>query len=454
MIVESGQPWEALEQRVCAGDRSEVRALLERLPPSELVLAVSRLTDESRVRLMEILSPEEAAGLVDKIPDVQAVDLIERLGPERAAAILERLASDERADLLGDLDPERADAIFARMGSERALAARALSRYPDDVAGGLMIQEHLTYPHSATVGEVLEDLRGHADRYRDYLVQYAYVTREGRLRGVLRLRDLFFERRDRGIAEILRPDPLTVLDTASLDELREFFERHPFYGVPVVSRRGRLVGVVTRAAVEAARADRSESDYLKTQGIVGGEELRTMPLLLRSRRRLAWLSINIGLNMLAASVIAVYQETLAAVIALAVFLPIISDMSGCSGNQAVAVSMRELTLGVLRPGEVLRVWLKEVSVGAINGLVLGLLIAAAAWLWKGNPVLGGVVGVAMAVNTVVAVSIGGTVPLVLRRLRLDPALASGPILTTVTDMCGFFLVLSIASAAMPWLAAR
>jgi magnesium transporter len=164
---------------------------------------------------------------------------------------------------------------------------------------------------------------------------------------------------------------------------------------------------------------------------------------------LAWLSVNILLNVIAASVIAMYQETLAAVIALAVFLPIISDMSGCSGNQAVAVSMRELALGLVRPAELWRVWRKEVAVGLINGVALGLLIAGVAWAWKGNPFLALVVGVAMMLNTLVAVSIGGTVPLMLRRLGVDPALASGPILTTVTDMCGFFLLLSIAGALLP-----
>jgi magnesium transporter len=184
---------------------------------------------------------------------------------------------------------------------------------------------------------------------------------------------------------------------------------------------------------------------MESQGIVGGEELRTMPILLRSRRRLSWLSVNILLNMVAASVIAFHQETLSAVIALAVFLPIISDMSGCSGNQAVAVSMRELSLGVVRPAEVTRVWLQEISVGLINGTVLGILIGLSAWLWKGSILLGIVVGAALTINTVVAVSLGGTVPLILKRFGVDPALASGPILTTVTDMVGFFLALTFAS---------
>ena len=138
-------------------------------------------------------------------------------------------------------------------------------------------------------------------------------------------------------------------------------------------------------------------------------------------------------------------------IVLAVFLPIVSDMSGCSGNQAVAVSLRELALGICRPTDTLRVWLKEISIGFINGIALGTLLGAAAWLWKGNPWIGVVVGLALALNTIVAVSVGGLVPLFLKRRNIDPAVASGPMLTTITDMCGFFLVLSLATAMLPLL---
>jgi magnesium transporter len=172
---------------------------------------------------------------------------------------------------------------------------------------------------------------------------------------------------------------------------------------------------------------------------------------LRAGRRLSWLSVNILLNILAASVIAVFQDTVSAVIALAVFLPIVSDMSGCSGNQAVAVSLRELTLGIVEAPDVLRVWWQEVSVGLINGLALGVLLAGAAYLWNGSAWLGAVVGVALGVNTIIAVSIGGTVPLILKRFGVDPAVASGPILTTITDMCGFLLVLGLATLALPQL---
>jgi magnesium transporter len=126
-------------------------------------------------------------------------------------------------------------------------------------------------------------------------------------------------------------------------------------------------------------------------------------------------------------------------------------MSGCSGNQAVAVSMRELTLGIVQPRDVFRVWFKEIRVGALNGLALGVLLGIVAFAWQGNALLGVVVGLALGLNTIIAVSIGGTVPLLLKRYRVDPAVASGPVLTTVTDMCGFFLVLGLATLALPWI---
>jgi magnesium transporter len=302
------------------------------------------------------------------------------------------------------------------------------------------------------VGDVLDDLRANAERYRSFDVQYAYVVAEDdTLVGVLQLRDLLLSSPKQRLSQVMIRDPLRVRDTAPLEELERFFDRHPLLGVPAVDANGVLVGVVRSVDVEQAADERSNRSFLKFMGIVGGEELRSMPLRYRSIRRLSWLTANILLNIVAASVIAFHQDTLSAVIALAVFLPIISDMSGCSGNQAVAVSMRELTLGVIRPGELWRVLRKEAAVGIINGLVLGILLGVVGWLWQGNYILGVVVAAALAANTLIAVCFGGLIPLVLRGCGQDPALASGPILTTITDMTGFFLVLSIAGAVLPWL---
>jgi magnesium transporter len=427
----------------------DVEQILDALDPAELLRTVFQLAPEEQRQLLSVISSERAAHLVEEFPSTHGADLIEDMPPAEAAPIVGEMASNYRADILAEMDAEDSEAILEFLEAEDAREARELIAYPPDVAGGLMIKEFVTYPVDARVRAVVEDLTGREGDYEFLTVHYVYVIdRRKKLRGVIRLRDLVFADPQATIGSIAVP-ALTVPPDASLSELDQFFFDHDIAAVPVVDDRNRLIGLVRRRSVLEALAEKSEADHLKGAGIVGGDELRNMPVLHRSRRRLSWLSINIGLNMVAASVIALYEDTLSAVIALAVFLPIVSDMSGCSGNQAVAVSMRELTLGAAGPKDVARVWGKEVSVGLINGLVLGLLLGCAAWLWKGSPVLGLVVGVALALNTVLAVSIGGTVPLVLKRMNVDPAVASGPLLTTITDMCGFFLVLSLASLVLP-----
>lgn len=445
-VPQDRAPWEVLEDLLATGEGAALQDFLETLRGSDAVLAISRLPEDQRTRLFTLLAPDDAADLVEQMPEAAAVELLEHLEPDAAARILHELPSDEQADLIGELDDEDADAILSRLQPDEAGEVRTLASYEDHEAGGLMVTEYLAYAATTTVAEVIDDLRQNRETYADYEVQYAYVTDVAqRLVGVLRIRDLLLSPPTVRIRDLMIREPLSLPDHAPLEDVQAFFDEHDILGVPVVDPHRRLLGVIRGDAIEEASAERSDSDYRQTQGIVGGEELRTMPLLLRSRRRLAWLSLNIVLNVVAASVISFYEDTLRAVIALAVFLPIISDMSGCSGNQAVAVSIRELSLGYVKPGEILRVWQKELAVGAINGLLLGLLIAVVAWAWRGQPVLGLVVGAALALNTMVAVSIGGLVPLVLKRLGKDPALASGPILTTVTDMCGFFFVLAFAS---------
>ncbi len=428
---------------------SELEAFLDSLGATESLHAVFSLSESEQRALLSSLTPDRAAALVEDLPDGHVADLIEDMAPEDAAPIVEELASDHRVDVLAELDSADADAIIAELDEEDASEVRELISYEPDQAGGLMMTEFASYPMAKTVREVIEDLTADAVDYQFLTVHYVYVVvKAKKLKGVIRLRDLVFADHERRIGDFAVP-AVSVTPETGLDELEGFFTEHDIAAVPVVDDRGFLLGIVRRRAVLEAIAERAEADHLKAAGIIGGDELRSMPVLTRSRRRLAWLSINIGLNILAASIIAMYEDTLTAVIALAVFLPIVSDMSGCSGNQAVAVSMRELTLGAALPDDVLRVWRKEAIVGLINGIALGILLGAAAWAWKGNPVLGFVVGGALAANTIVAVSIGGTVPLILRRLKLDPAVASGPLLTTVTDMCGFFLLLSIASMVLP-----
>ncbi len=444
------RPWEPLQELIDQDATVQLKGFLDEIDTDDLVSAVNHINADDRAKLLGLLSPQDAAEVVEDIPWIQALRTIEDLEAKQAAAIISEMSSDDQADFLDEMDDANAEAIMVEMDDQEVENIRHLIQYDSDTAGGLMITEFLAYEDTKTVGSVVRDLGDNSEKYEKYNLQYIYVTHNNQFVGVLNMRHLLLSKPTTLLSKIVLGDALTVNEFDPLDELVRFFNEHNFHGVPVMNQDNELKGVVLREDLRESQTEKIHTEHLETQGIVGGEELRTMPILLRAKRRLSWLSVNILLNIAAASVIAFYQETLTAVIALAVFLPIISDMSGCSGNQAVAVSLRELSLGVVRPYEMMRVWLQEVSVGVLNGIVLGTLIGTAAWLWQGNIILGLVVGGALAINTVVAVSIGGTIPLFLKRLKVDPALASGPLLTTVTDMFGFFLALTFATMMLKY----
>jgi len=442
---------DALQNALDADDEEQLVEAMDNLSSQEALRQVSLMESEDRDELMTLLSPEAAAELIEEAPAELAVTMIEGLESTVAAKIMEELHSDTQADIVQEMETKNSEAILAEMESESADNLRKLSQYEPDTAGGLMELEAFTFGIDDTVGTLLKQVTQGDDSFERHRGQHPYILDEqGKLIGVVSLRDLLRNRRAVKLVDIMH-EPISVRPETNQEELVDLFDENPFLGIPVVDEAGILLGVVSRLELAEAELERAEHESLSRQQV--GDELRSMPTLLRSRRRLAWLSSNIVLNIIAASVISAYEETIAAVIAIAVFLPMVSDMSGCSGNQAVGVSMRELSLGLTRPVDLYHVLKKEFGVGVINGIVLGILIGIVAWVWKDNAFLGIVIGLALAMNTVLAVSIGGTVPLLLKGFGIDPAVASGPLLTTVTDMAGFFLVLSLATLFMPQLIA-
>jgi magnesium transporter len=440
--------WRLLDA-VEASDIQQVSDIVESISNHEALRQVSMMDSDERDDLITMLTPEAAAELIEEAPSELAVSLIQDLDIAVAASIMRELHTDTQADIVQELDDEDAEEILAAMDSKSADDLRTLSQYESDSAGGLMELQVFSFLKTDTVGTVLDSLISGDEAFERHRGQHPYIIDEsGKLVGVVSLRDMLRSKRSLNLTEIIH-EPISVLPETSQDELADIFAENPFLGMPVVDQHNVLLGVISRIDLAEANLERAEQASRSRQRV--SDELRSMPTLLRSKRRLAWLSSNIVLNIIAASVISAYEETLAAVIAIAVFLPMVSDMSGCSGNQAVGVSMRELSLGLTRPIDLFHVLKKELGVGIINGIVLGILIGIVAWFWKDNAYLGLVIGLALTVNTILAVSIGGTVPLILKGRGIDPAVAAGPLLTTVTDMAGFFLVLSLATFFMPQL---
>ena len=447
---EQAKSGELLQQAIEASDDQQVAEIVDTISSQEALRQVSKMESDNRDLLVSMLQPETAAELIEEAPAELALAMIQDLDSSVAAKIMEELHTDTQADIVRELNPENSEAILEAMDAESAAGVRKLSQYDPDSAGGLMELEVFSFPVGDTVDSVLNRLIDD-NAFERHRGQHPYIVDEsGKLVGVVSLRDMLRSKRSVALIDIMH-EPVSVRSETTQDELVELFDENPFLGMPVIDDLGILIGAVSRIELAEAELERAEHESLSRQRT--GDELRSMPTFLRSKRRLIWLSSNIVLNIIAASVISAYEEILAAVIAIAVFLPMVSDMSGCSGNQAVGVSMRELSLGLTRPVDLFYVLKKELGVGVLNGIALGILIGIVAWVWKDNAYLGLVIGLALSLNTLIAVSIGGTVPLILKGIGVDPAVAAGPLLTTVTDMAGFFLVLSLASLFMPQLTA-
>ncbi len=451
--TESAELWQELEQRIDAGNIDELAAFVEALPAGEAGYAVARLDEPKQIQLLEMLPAELARWLIEHFADEQAARLIERVPTESAAAILDELESDDQADVLNELDEESAQAILSAMDPEEATDARKLVEYDPDTAGGIMVTEYLSYPSDQSVSEVIADLREYQEDYAEYLVQYVYVTdRAGVLVGVCRLQDLMLAPGRSQLGKMMIDQPmLAVQADVHLDELEDIFDHHDVYAVPVVDETGLLVGAVRRAAVREAIGERSDKAMLRSSGIIAGEEYRSMPAGLRAMRRLVFLVPNILLSVISISVIAAYEDIVQKVVALAIFLPMVAGLGGNAANQAIAVSMRELSLDIARPSDVKRVIYKELTVGLLTGLALGIIVWLVAWAWRGNFYLGIVVGGALPVSVVVASAFGGAVPLALKGLKVDPAMATGPVVSTTVDLCSFLATLMLAMALVDYL---
>lgn len=440
-----------LRALVLKNDLDKVKAQLEGAQPYDAAWALSRFSVEERVEMLSPLDPAIGAKIFQELPLSSQTEIL-RVGRLPALVeIVQRLDSDEAADVLGTLDPVEKERWLATMPSEEMTEAQSLLAYPADTAGGLMAKEYVSVPVSLTAGEVVRRLQTLAPTFEHLKVTYVYaIDEQGVLKGVLPMRDLALRPGATPVSTILVTDVATMPVTAAKRDVAELFRERNLLALPVVTEESKLVGVITADDVMDVIQELADEEMLKISG-VSLEESREVPVSRTISRRFGWLSVNILLNLVAASVIAIYEETLAQVIALAFFLPIISDMSGTSGMQAIVVSIRDLALQRILPRDYFRVLRYEARVGAVNGLGVGIIVGLVAYFMKGIPMLGVVVVLALWLNTVVAVAVGGILPLFLKKMKFDPATGAPPILTTVTDMMGFFLLLSLAKHWMPYL---
>ncbi len=420
------------------------------LHAADLADRLQRLDTAAAHSLLLQLPPEKAAPTLAEIEEERLPDLLRAFTPEQLAALLSRIPAAEAADILQHLPPAQRRATLAALTGEATVAIRALLKFPEDTAGGIMTNRFIALREDMTVEQVRDLLRTRAQDERTEDIAYLYVTDTSqRLVGIVSLRDLVFRRAERRMIEIMNRDVKFVRVTDDQEELARKFEHYHYLGLPVLESDGQLVGVVRASdALEIARKEATEDMQLMVG--LSGEERALTPWQISVKRRLPWLFINLGTAFLAAATVGLFESTIAQWTALVVFLPIVAGQGGNAGMQTLTIIIRDLALGELTPGDGRRALRKEITLGLVNGLAIGVVVGVIGWLWKGSLTLGCVAGLAMLLNQLAAVLSGVLIPLGLRAVKLDPALASSIFLTTVTDVAGFFFFLGLATAGLKW----
>jgi magnesium transporter len=396
-------------------------------------------------------APGDAADVLEQLTEEDAAGLLAELEPEDVADILEQISPE----LLYELDDEVSEGVLALLDDESEQEIRRLLEYPSDTAGGLMTTEIAALPIGLTAGEAIERIRQLHDEYEDF--SYVYVVDDdSRLRGVIYFRDLVFARPGASLDEVMVPDPVAVEAMTDREEVAELAQRYRLFGIPVIDEDGLLLGVVTTDAVIEAIQDEATEDFAAAVGAGLGETVYT-DVTKSFRSRAPWLVLNLTLALAVAYVIENQTGVIASEPVLAALMPIVATLGGNGGNQSLAVMIRSLASDDVPRAQVPSILVRQAGVGLLNGLLLAfaatiltfVLVDSGVFESNSAPIeVAFVVGLACLANLLIATLAGTAIPLILRRLGLDPALASSILLTMITDLVGFGGFLLVAAALL------
>ncbi|MDA8243226.1 MAG: magnesium transporter [Elusimicrobia bacterium] len=420
-----------LVKRFIQDDPARAAQALEELPPKEAAL------------LLRAMPPSVVSQALENMPPQAAARLLENRPPQDAAEILHRTGKYQAADIFRQFDTEFSRAVIPLLDQEFSKDMAEILAYPRESAGRMMHTDFLAFRSDARVKDVIAKLRQLAKKQLPS-ASYCYVVDAANaLLGVLNMRDLLLASPDAELEDVMIREVLKVSPFLDREELVQLAGRRHFLAVPVTNEHGRLLGVVNTKNILESTEEEAAEDLQILFG-ASAEERPFSPAWFKITRRLPWLTINLATAFLAGSVVALFEDFIARVAVLAVFLPIIAGQGGNAGTQTLSIVLRGMLMREIAPHNAWQLVRTEILVGVVNGAAIGLMTAGAAWFWKGSAWLGLVVGVAMIVNMVAAGMSGALIPLAMKRLGYDPAHSSGIFLTTVTDVVGFFAFLSTA----------
>ncbi len=435
---------ERVSQAIGANDVDSLRELVGGLHEADLGAVLEALQSEERPRLIELLGLHFDFTALTEVDDTVREEILEELPPATVAEGVRDLDSDDAVAILGDLTKEDQAEILEQLPPpERIALARSLE-YPEDSAGRRMQTEFIAAPATWTVGRAIDYMR-ETEELPERFYELYVVDDVGRFLGAVPLDRLLRSKRPVPITELMEGERPRVRADQDQEEVARLFQRYNWVAAPVLDHSDRLVGIITFDDVADVLEEEAEEDIKALGGVPRPEELSDTVWTI-ARGRFSWLLVNLGTAFIASSVLGLFEGELQKMVALAVLAPIVASQGGNATTQTMTVAVRALATRDLNDANVWRVIVREVLVGMLNGLAFAAITGVLAYAWFKVPGLGIVIGLAMICNLIAAALGGILIPLVLNRLKIDPAVASSPFVTTVTDVVGFFSFLSIATA--------
>jgi magnesium transporter len=440
---------ETLRDLLEEGDRQErLSQLLEEAHPADVARMLRELPMAHQTTVFRLLSREQAGSVLHEMDDQTLLELVRALDEAELSGILDRMPADNAADVVGDLPEAEAEKILDLMKEEQSEEVQELLEYGEKTAGRIMSPDFVAVHEEMSVGQALDHIRKSVSTEQAF---YLYVADDhDHLVGVVPLRRLITADPATPIRLIRQEDVVSVTPETDQEEVARMVTKYNLLAIPVVSGDRRLLGTITVDDVIDVIHEEATEDIQRLGGAAGDETVFDPPAAVFTKR-LVWRLINLATAILAASVIGLFEESIRTLATLAVFMPIVASMGGIGTTQTATVVIRGLALGDMTTAHVWRVLRKELLLGVATGAANGAVMAAIAYLWKGQLLLSVILGVALVFNMVVAATVGTLIPLALKTFRVDPAIASSVIITTFTDVFGFFSFLGLATLLIRFL---
>ncbi len=410
------------------------------------------LDEPSRFALYEMLSPEEMADIFEnvEIREEDYQEILSEMHPNFAADMLSKMSADDAVDVLNELDKEQMASYLTIMDEEAADEIKELLHYEEYTAGSIMTTEFVAIRENQTVHSAMHILRREAPEAET--IYYVFVIDEQKhLAGVISLRDLIIADEDTMISEVMNERVVSVSVAEDQEEVARIMRDYNFLALPVVDFQQHLLGIITVDDVMDVLDEEASDDYSKLAGISDVDDTIDHNPLVAAKKRLPWLIILLFLGMMTASLIGRFEDTLNQVAILAVFIPLIGGMAGNTGTQALAVAVRGLATGEIEEESKFKLLIREAATGMITGASCGLLVVLIVYIWQGDLILGALVGVSVFSTLIVATLAGAFIPLLMHRFKIDPAVASGPFITTINDLISILIYFGLATTFMSYL---